>query len=127
ADLLRQGRLTEIDIENVAEELEGMARRDKRELASRLLVLILHLLKWRYQPQRRSESWTTTIGNQRGAIEHLLEDSPSLKHNIEAVVAKEFIAAKRSFENETGISARELPETCPYTFEQLMNYSFRSE
>ncbi|KJU81418.1 protein containing DUF29 [Candidatus Magnetobacterium bavaricum] len=124
---MRQGRLTEIDIENIIEELEGMARNNKREIASRLEVLIMHLLKWQYQPKRRSRSWRATINNQIKEIKRLLEDNPSLKYNIEAVIAKEFIAAKLTFEDETGISAKALPETCPYTFGQLMDYSFRPE
>ncbi|KJU87745.1 protein containing DUF29 [Candidatus Magnetobacterium bavaricum] len=127
ADLLRQGRLTEIDIENIVEELESMGRSDKREIANRLELLIMHLLKWQYQPQRRSESWTTTIGNQRVAIAHLLEDSPSLKYNMKTVIDKEFITSKRRFEKETGMSARALPKTCLYTFEQLMDHDFWPE
>ncbi|MBF0338170.1 MAG: DUF29 domain-containing protein [Nitrospirae bacterium] len=127
ANLLRQGRLTEIDIENIVEELEDMGRNNKRELASRIMVLIKHLLKWQYQPKRRCRSWSMTIDNQRSDINRLLEDSPSLKYNIETVTTKEFIEAKRRFENETGISASELPRNCPYTFEQLMDYSFRPE
>ncbi|WP_052566809.1 DUF29 domain-containing protein [Candidatus Magnetobacterium casense] len=127
ADLLRQGRFTEIDLENIVEELEGMGKNNKRELASRLAVLIMHLLKWQYQPKRRSRSWRETINNQRKDIKLLLEDSPSLKYKIEVIIAKGFIEAKRTFEDETGISAKELPETCQYTFDQLMDYSFRPE
>ncbi|MBF0338351.1 MAG: DUF29 domain-containing protein, partial [Nitrospirae bacterium] len=107
--------------------LESMARNNNRELLSRLTVLIMHLLKWQYQPRLRCGIWTATIGNQRTEIKYLLGDSPSLKHNIEAIIAKGFIAAKREFEVETGISARQLPETCPYAFEQLMDYGFRPE
>ncbi|MBF0537020.1 MAG: DUF29 domain-containing protein [Nitrospirae bacterium] len=127
ADLLRQGRFTEIDLENIVEELEDMARSNKRELVNRLAVLIMYLLKFQYQAKRRRGSWITTIGNQRTAIKLLLEDSPSLMNNIDTVIAKGFTAAKRKFEKETGISARELPETCLYTFEQLMDYGFWPE
>ncbi|MBF0608329.1 MAG: DUF29 domain-containing protein [Candidatus Magnetobacterium sp. LHC-1] len=127
ADLLRQGRFSEIDLENIIEELEGMARRDRRELFNRLAVLIMHLLKWQYQPKRRSESWSTTIGTQRTEIAFLLADSPSLKYNTEIVIAKVFIEAKLRFEKETGISAKQLPETCTYTFEDLINHDFWPE
>ncbi|MBF0606509.1 MAG: DUF29 domain-containing protein [Candidatus Magnetobacterium sp. LHC-1] len=127
ADLLRHGRFTEIDIENIVEELEGMARNNKRELLSRLKVLIMHLLKWQYQPKRRCKSWRSTIIIQRQDIKNLLEDSPSLKHNIEIVIAKGFIDAKEGFEVDTGISANTLSETCLYTFEQLMDRGFWPE
>ncbi|MBF0339086.1 MAG: DUF29 domain-containing protein [Nitrospirae bacterium] len=127
ADLLRQGRFAEIDLENIIEELEDMGRNNKRELLSRLEVLIAHLLKWQYQSKRRSISWRATIGNQRTAIKFLLEDSPSLKNNIEAVIAKGFIEAKRKFERETGISANTLPDACTYIFEQLMDHDFWPE
>ncbi|MBF0591637.1 MAG: DUF29 domain-containing protein [Nitrospirae bacterium] len=127
AGLLRQGRFTEIDLDNIVEELEDMARSSKKELFSRLKVLIMHLLKWQYQPRLRSGSWSATIGNQRTEIEYLLENSPSLKNKIETIIDKGFIAAKRTFEDETGISAKVLPKTCPYTFEQLMDYSFKPE
>ncbi|MBF0606585.1 MAG: DUF29 domain-containing protein [Magnetococcales bacterium] len=127
ADLLRQGRFAEIDLENIIEELESMGKNNKRELLSRLEVLIMHLLKWQYQPNRRSRSWRATIANQRKEIKLLFADSPSLKHNIEIVIVKGFIDAKQIFEVETGISADTLPETCPYTFEQLMDYGFLPE
>ncbi|KJU83296.1 protein containing DUF29, partial [Candidatus Magnetobacterium bavaricum] len=71
--------------------------------------------------------WRTTIGTQRSDIKYLLADSPSLKHNIETLIAKGFIDAKEEFEDETGISANTLPETCPYTFEQLMLRGFWPE
>ncbi len=127
ADLLRQGRFSETDLENIIEELESMARNNKRELLSRLKVLIMHLLKWQYQPERRCKSWRATIIIQRQDIKSLLEDSPSLKHNIDTVIDKGFIAAKQIFEVETGINARQLPETCPYTSERLMDYGFLPE
>ncbi|MCI4625037.1 MAG: DUF29 domain-containing protein [Candidatus Magnetoovum sp. WYHC-5] len=126
-NLIRQGRFTEIDLENVAEELEDMGRNKKNEIASRLLVLIIHLLKWQYEPQMRSTSWASTINTQRAEIERVLEDSPSLKYNIEVVIEKEFKRAKSGFERETSISKKILPEICPYTFEQLSDYDFWPE
>ena len=71
AELLRQGKITEIDIQNIAEELESMGKSQKRELISRLAVLIMHLLKWQYQPEKRSHSWIETINEQRRQIVEL--------------------------------------------------------
>ena len=127
AELLRQGKLTEIDIPNIAEELESMGKSEKRELFSRLAVLVMHLLKWQYQSQRRSNSWITTINTQRMDIELLLQDSPSLKHNIDKILNEVYINAKKMFERETGISKKELPEACPYTFMQIINNDFWPE
>ncbi|MCI4626972.1 MAG: DUF29 domain-containing protein [Candidatus Magnetoovum sp. WYHC-5] len=127
ANLIRQGRFTDIDVVNVVEELESMGNNNKKELASRLLVLIMHLLKWQYQPKRRSRSWISTINTQRAEIEFLLEFSPSLKHDIELIMEKAYKKAKISFENETDFDKKHLPELCPYTFEQLIDYGFRPE
>src|SRR2546426_519054 len=79
ARLLRSGRFDKIDVEHLAEEVEDMANRDKRELASRLRVLILHLLKWQQQPGKRSRSWRATIATQRAELKDLLDQSPSLR------------------------------------------------
>ncbi|MCI4624954.1 MAG: DUF29 domain-containing protein [Candidatus Magnetoovum sp. WYHC-5] len=127
AELLKQGRLSEIDIENIAEELESMSRRDKRELASRLERLITHLLKWQYQQNKRSTSWIKTINTQRREINRLLKDSPSLKYGIEVIVNEEFKNSSVSFQKETNISKNILPIECPYTFEQLSDYDFLPE
>ncbi len=124
AGLLKQGKLADIDIENVAEELESMSRSEKKELRNRLAILMMHLLKWQYQPQHRSMSWKLTINTQRADIELVLEDSPSLKHNIEITIEDAFKRAESLFEKETNISKKYLPQTCPYTFEQLSDYEF---
>ncbi|KJR41703.1 protein of unknown function DUF29 [Candidatus Magnetoovum chiemensis] len=127
ADLLRQGRFTELDIKNIAEEIEDLGKNNKRELASRLAVLIMHLLKWQYQPEKRSDSWITTINIQRIDIELVLEDSPSLKYDIDKVIEKAFIIAKRKFKKETGLDKNPLPKACPYTWEQLNDDDFLPE
>src|SRR5579872_5517180 len=83
ARLLRAGKLSEIDVENIAEEIESMGKSEKRELISRLAILLSHLLKWKCQPERRSRSWKLTIKEQRFELIDLLAESPSLKHEIE--------------------------------------------
>ncbi|MFM5983193.1 MAG: DUF29 domain-containing protein [Sphaerospermopsis kisseleviana] len=79
AQHLRKGDFTEVDLGNLIEEIESMGRSEKRELKSRLIVLLMHLLKWHYQPEKRSASWQSTITEQRICLEELLEDSPSLQ------------------------------------------------
>ena len=87
AKQLKAGKFAEVDLDNLIEEIESMGRSEKRELKSRLIVLLMHLLKWQYQPEKRSESWRSTITEQRISIEALLEDSPSLQPLIAEVFA----------------------------------------
>jgi hypothetical protein len=119
AQLLRNRELSNVDFENIAEELESMGKSEKRELASRLTVLLVHLLKWQYQPENRSRSWENTIKIQRIEIEELLEESPSLHYEVERVIDTAYRKARIGAEEETGIDQRHFPTTCPYAFEQL--------
>ncbi|OQY57727.1 MAG: hypothetical protein B6245_15555 [Desulfobacteraceae bacterium 4572_88] len=127
AELIRQGRWEEIDQENVAEELEYMGRREKRELVSRLAVLLAHLLKWQFKPERQSNSWKYTIENQREEVSELLEDSPSLRYEIEDRLAKAYKKALRTAARETGIRKSSFPETCPFSFEETLDDNFFPE
>src|SRR5690348_30226 len=85
ARLLRSGELSQLDVENLAEELESMGRSDRRELDSRLEVLLVHLLKWQVQTEFRSRSWSGTIREQRSRVEDLLNESPSLRRLVAQV------------------------------------------
>ncbi len=127
AELLRQGRLSEIDAVNVAEELESMGKSDKRELLSRLEELLLHLLKWRYQPQQRGSSWAISITKQRDGLADLLEDSPSLKPGLVAQFAKAYRRARRYASQETGLPLTTFPATSPFTVEQAIDEQFWPE
>jgi hypothetical protein len=120
ACLLREGRFSEIDALRVAEELESMGKREKRELVSRLAVLVAHLLKWQFQPARRSRSWRNAILTQREEIEALLEDSPSLRGELPALLPAAFARARRLAEDETGIEQETFGETCPFTLEEIL-------
>lgn len=127
AFLLRQRKFTEIDAENIAEELEAMGRSEKRELVSRLSVLIAHLLKWRYQAVKRSRSWKNTISTQRIDINDLLEDSPSLRHDIAEKIDRAYKKARIMAEDETGIDKKNFPASCPFSPEEIMNEDFLPE
>lgn len=124
AELIRQGKLSEIDVENVAEELESMGNNNKRELVNRLAVLIAHLLKWKFQPMRRSKSWTLTIKNQRFEILDLLEESPSLKHQIELKFNHAYEKAKIIFSEQSGIDENELQQNCPFALDECLDFDF---
>jgi hypothetical protein len=127
ARLLRERRFDEVDIEHVAEEIEDMGKRDKRELYSRLAVLIVHLLKWKWQSQRRSESWRTTIFTQRTELRLLLDDSPSLRRAVAAAVAKIYPNASETAVAETGLPARTFPRECPFSPDEILGLPFLPE
>jgi len=122
AELLREGRLSEIDAENIAEELESMGRSQKRELNSRLTVLSAHLLKWEHEPNFRSKSWTKAIRSQRNEIEDLLEDSPSLAGKVD--LTKAYRRAAEEAASDMGVDARLFPPSCPYSFDQAKDGGF---
>jgi hypothetical protein len=118
ARLLREGRSDALDIENLAEELEGMSRSDKRQVRSRLEALIAHLLKRKYLPGQRSSGWRGTIAEQRRRIALVVEDSPSLadypaQQAVDAYRGGRLIAAR-----ETGIDFTLFPDTCPFVADQ---------
>jgi uncharacterized protein YeeX (DUF496 family) len=127
AELIRQGKFSEVDIENVAEELEGMARSDKRQLVNRFAVLLSHLLKWKYQPERRSKNWERTIKEQRKRILLLLKESPSLKHGIEEKLSDAYEIAVLSAASETNIDESAFPESCEYSIEEILDAHFYPE
>ena len=112
AELIRLGRLDEIDYPNLAEYLADMARRDRREVESRLTVLIVHALKWAYQPDRRSGSWKATIIEQRQELEGLVSRGV-LRNHAEAVLADAYYKAVERAAAETGAASRDLPRWLP--------------
>lgn len=124
ARLLRSGEMSVIDAENIAEELESMGRSDRRELKSRLVVLVMHLLKWRHQPGARSRSWSATIDEQRLQIEGLLADSPSLRPIAAAMLAEAYEIARARAIAETGLADDTFPEACPFTPDEVLSRVF---
>ncbi len=127
ARLLREKKFSDLDVDSIAEELEGMARRDKRQLINRLAVLQAHLLKWQYQPELRSKSWKRTIKEQRKRIKMLLEDSPSLTHEFDKKVQDAYELAVLYAANETGMDEEEFPDAPEYANEEILADSFYPE
>ena len=121
---LRAGEMSGIDAENIAEELESMGRSDRRELKSRLIVLVMHLLKWRHQPAARSRSWSATIDEQRLQIEGVLADSPSLRPAAATMLAEAYEIARVRAIAETGLADDVFSEACPFTPDEVLSRGF---
>ncbi|GAB0115018.1 DUF29 domain-containing protein [Acidisoma sp. C75] len=124
AALLRAGKLAQADIEHIAEEIESMGRTEKRELISRLAVLLTHLLKWQYQPVRRGASWEVTISTQRRALDRHLKDNPSLRSKLDEAITDAYLDARGAAYAETALPKATFPPECPWSFEQMMDESF---
>jgi hypothetical protein len=120
ADLIGQGRWDELDYPHLQEYLADMARRDRREVESRLATLLTHLLKWSHQPEQRSRSWRGTIIEQRQELSRLMERGV-LRNHAESVLADAYAEAVERAAAETGLPAESFGATCPHTLEQLLS------
>ena len=123
-DLLRARRFEELDIDNLLDELESMSKRDKREILSRLKLILMHVLKWNYQPDQQSASWEKKIRKNREEIAQILQDSPSLKSYVETVLDQAYASARKNAASETGLLIDEFPENCPFAIAEILNEDF---
>jgi predicted DNA-binding ribbon-helix-helix protein len=121
---LKQGNLDQIDLINLIEELETMGRSEKHFLESNLRVVLLHLLKYRYQPNKRSKSWLSSIREHRIRIRKSLKDSPSLKQYLGTIFDEAYQDARKLASDETGLSVNVFPNICPFTIEETLNEQF---
>lgn len=119
ADALRRRSGNELDWDLLAQELDALGATEERELRSRYVVLMLHLLKWAYQAERRSRSWTNTIANQREHIAEHFERNPGLKSQDAAIFAKSYKEARRDASSETDLDLKLFPVDPPFTPEQV--------
>ena len=129
ARLLRAGRFGELDIEHLADEIEDVGKSEKRELASRMAVLLAHLLKWSRQPESRANSWRATISHQRKRIALAIKETPSLKGVMRDRDWQEamWLDAVAQASKETGLAEDTLPEACPWSMEQAADLEFWPE
>lgn len=126
SEMIRHGRLEELDYPNLAEYLLDMARRDRREVESRLTALLADVLKWSRQPDRRSGSWKGTIVAQRQELEGLVNRGV-LRNHAEAVLANVYHKAVERVAAETGLPAETFPERCPYALDKLLSVGLLAE
>lgn len=124
AALLRHERWQELDLVNLIEEVRDLGNALRRELKSRLRVLLGHLLKWQHQPQKRSNSWMSTIREQREEIKELLERNPSLKPIFALAVIETYQKGIHLAVQETNLPYEAFPQVCPYTEEQVLAEGF---
>jgi hypothetical protein len=120
ARFVREGRWSAIDRGNLAEEIESLGREQFNKLESALRVLLLHLLKWDHQPERRSRSWELSIKEQRLVVQDLLDDNPGLQPRIPEAIARGYRRARIEAAKETGLDEDAFPGVSPYLFAEVM-------
>lgn len=124
SSLLRDRQWSQVDLQNLIEEIESLGKQQRQELRNRLSILIGHLLKWEYQSQRRSRSWLATLRIQRLDTTELLEENPSLKPYLEEALGKAYLKGVELAVRETDLSSRTFPSNCPYSLAEILNQSF---
>jgi hypothetical protein len=120
ADALRRRSVNELDWENLLEEVESMGRQERNELRSQLIVLLVHLLKWEHQPDRRTRSWILSIEEQRREARPVVEENPSLKPQVEGVLDDAYRAARLRAARQTGLSIKRFPKQRPWDWRAIM-------
>ena len=121
AKALRDRRVGDVDLDRIAEEIEDLGRSESREVNSAIKTILLHLLKLEYQPEKATKSWTTTISRERGHLELLFDDSPSLRNKGREKLELTYRVARSGARQETALPLEMFPEECPYTYEQILD------
>ena len=121
---LRQKNYQEVDWENLLEEIEDMEKRERRALESDLIVLLLHLLKWQYQPEKRTGSWERSILEHRRRIKKALKESPSLKPYLSSIIDESYQEAIKQAKAETKLPLDTFPQQCPYPLISILDEQF---
>lgn len=122
--LLALGKLDGLDLVNLVEEIESLGKQQQQELRNRLGVLLGHILKWEYQPEKRSKSWRVTIRGQRREIKFLLAKNPSLKSYLDEAIFLGYMQGVDLVVEETPLDDQDLPQVCPYKIDQIFDGSF---
>jgi predicted DNA-binding ribbon-helix-helix protein len=124
-DLLQQGQFDQLDLKHLIDEVKDLGRRQRDRLISSIRLILLHLLKGQYQPERRSPSWSKTIRRERLNIQTYLDDTPSLKRVLTPEwLEKTYQTARKEAAIETDLPLSQFPTQCGYTWEQVLDDSF---
>ncbi|MBW4525202.1 MAG: DUF29 domain-containing protein [Phormidium tanganyikae FI6-MK23] len=124
AEQLRTQNYASVDWQNLIEEIEDMSRRERKSLKSNLIVILLHLVKWQYQPEFRSGSWRGSIREHRRRVNDDLKDSPSLVPYLQEIFAECYMNTREQAADETGLLLETFPVACPYLPEQVLNSEY---
>ena len=127
AQLLEEEQFSEIDLANLIEEIKDMGKQQKTSLKSNLIIVLMHLLKYKYQREKRSRSWLLTIFEHRRRIKEALEDSPSLNNYYQEVFNKCYQNARQEASIETGLKLNTFPKLSPFDLEQTLNQEYLPE
>ena len=122
--LLQNKQFDQIDLEHIIEEIESMGKAERNQLRNRLTVLLMHLLKWQYEPSRRCTSWVQTIREQRRAIPRLIKENPSLKSSLADLLLDAYSNALEDAADETNLPISLFPTECPWSYAQFMDKEF---
>jgi hypothetical protein len=122
--LLKKGDLENLDLENLIEEIEGMSRSEKDAMESNLRILLMHLLKWKCQVSKRSNSWLYTIREHRKRIQKAFKKSPSLKPYFKEIFAESYQDARELAADETGLDINMFPKSCPFSQADVINSDY---
>lgn len=124
AELLRARRFELLDLDNLLEEIEAMGRSERRELKNRIAVLLLHLLKCKYQPEKISGNWLRTLNEQCARIANVIAESPSLAKLVQRYADHEYQGASQQAASETGLPASIFPSSNPFTADEILDSHF---
>ncbi|WP_263079936.1 DUF29 domain-containing protein [Endozoicomonas sp. Mp262] len=122
--LIRSGNLEALDLNNILEELDNMGKSEYRQFSHRLDILLMHLLKWQFQPEHRSSGWKGSIEEQRFRLTKLLKENPSMKSKVPSMMADAYEVARINAYKETGLAKTAFPGIPPWTIEQAMDSQF---
>jgi hypothetical protein len=122
--LLKERMFSELDLENLIEEIEDLGQNKKDALESNLIIVLLHLLKWKYQPNKRSGSWKRSIREHRRRLDKAMKKSPSLKPYFQEVFRECYQYSRQEASDETGLSLTVFPQECPFTISQVLDQDY---
>ncbi len=124
---LQKGQFDQLDIVNLEDEVGDVARREYDELRSALENLLMHMLKWDHQPERRTRGWSLAIEEQRLRVEHGLGDNPGLRPRRSEAVEEAFRLGRLRAAREMGVDPRSLPTACPYDWDTITTRPFATD